>query len=112
MNKVILVKCESKPHLKNTKYGPRNNDPINLSVIERVSKGRERYYPDNQGIPVIQFFRDGKLIYQWMFERDEENLRDITFENLLASKAECICGEINARHCQVHNEAEQKENEG
>ena len=77
-----MVKCKEKPHLNNHKYGPRDNTPVNMDVIERAEKGRERYYPDNEGIPTINFFREGKLTYQWMFEKNEEALRDSCFERI------------------------------
>lgn len=78
----MIVQCSKKPHLKNHKYGPRDNSPVNLGVIERFSKSREHYYPDNEGIPVIKFYREGKEVYQWFFEKEEEKLRDEVFNDL------------------------------
>lgn len=78
-----FVKCVEKSETTNTKYGPRSNDPVNLSVVERIAVGRERYYPDNEGIPVIEFYREGKQIYQWFFDKDEEKTRDKVFKRLL-----------------------------
>lgn len=77
-----FVICEEKSYLKNQKYGPRDNSPVNMSVIERIEKSRERYYPDNEGIPAIRFYRDGKIVYSWFFEKSEEKLRDSVFERL------------------------------
>lgn len=81
----MIVQCLKKLHLENHKYGPRDNDPVNMDVIERFSKSREHYYPDNEGIPVIKFYRNGKEVYQWMFEKREEKLRDEIFDDLTQS---------------------------
>jgi hypothetical protein len=78
-----MILCSEKLKLNNAKYGPRENSPVNLSVIERIEKGRERYYPDNEGIPAIIFYRDGKNVYQWMFDKGEEQLRDKCFNRII-----------------------------
>ena len=82
-----LVTCPEKEHLKCQRYGPRNNDAVNMDVIERVAKSRESYYPDNEGIPVIKFYRDNKCVYMWFFDKREEKIRDAVYARLTTKVA-------------------------
>ena len=56
------------------------NDPINLSLVHKITKARINWYPDNTGIPSIQFhFAHGKE--EWAFRKDED--RDLEFEYIM-----------------------------
>lgn len=72
-----FIKC-SISNLKNHKYNPGSHSPnndVNLDHVITFKKGRLNYYPDNEGIPIIQFTTPNGVI-TWMYSFYEEYMRD------------------------------------
>jgi len=59
-----------------SKYSAHTNEAVNLDLVLTVTKAREAYYPDNEGIPVIRFWFGDKNYHQWYFDRGEESQID------------------------------------
>jgi hypothetical protein len=65
------------------KYSAHTNRPVNYDKVLTVCAGREAYYPDNEGIPVIEFWFGGENKHQWYFDKGEDKLRDKLLAQLL-----------------------------
>lgn len=51
------MKFKEPPYLHHNrpKYAHHTNKAVNLSLVTSIHIGRERYYPDNEGIPILIF---------------------------------------------------------
>ncbi len=56
------------------KYAHHVNADVNLDNVTSFKKGREAYYPDNEGIPTIEFTFIGGGTVVWYFDRGDESL--------------------------------------
>lgn len=75
----IKSSCENTVY-KNTDI---TNDPINIDLVERVSKIKEKWYPDNEGTPAILF---RGLSYKWVYGKHQEKERDADYERIVNNK--------------------------
>ena len=76
------------PHsnINNSRYGQHQNAPVNIDKVLTITKSREHYYPDNDGIPVIFFWFGDNNKHQWFFDKGQENLRDKTYNQIIEAK--------------------------
>jgi hypothetical protein len=59
------------------------NHPINISLVVRIRKSKEAYYPDNTGIPAIDFDTEtkGERQLKWCYNSQKD--RDEDYERIL-----------------------------
>lgn len=69
-----------------TKYSNHTNSSVNLDKVLLIKKTREAYYPDNEGIPAIQFWFGGNDYHLWYFDKGRESSRDIIYDELIAQE--------------------------
>lgn len=77
------MKMVKPPYLHTTipKYRCHLNPIINLDQVCRITKWRESWYPDNEGIPAIRFFFASRNDdCDWYFDQWDEKLRNEVFE--------------------------------
>jgi hypothetical protein len=81
MNRPIFVQCK----LTTIQYRTYTitNHPININLIVRIRKAKEAYYPDNTGIPAIEFDTEQKTDRQlkWCYNKQQD--RDEDYERIL-----------------------------
>ncbi|MBP2494967.1 hypothetical protein ABID82_007172 [Methylobacterium sp. PvP062] len=56
----------------------RENMPVNMGLVEAISKSRMRWYPDNEGKPSILFH--GTKV-EWAFDTEED--RDCEYARIM-----------------------------
>lgn len=73
------------------------NNAVNLNLVHQLAQGRISYYPDNVGIPAINFLTVGPegliLVCQWAFNTQEEC--DAELAKLLAPDVEINGGPVD-----------------
>lgn len=77
---VHFVRC-SIDGMKHKEYY-RTNDPININIVRSVCKSREKYYPDNEGYPSIDFIFAHQDHITWVYEKEQEKIRDNDFQRI------------------------------
>ncbi len=78
----FFVKC-TVPSVRYREHTILNN-PVNMSLCSELGKGKLAYYPDNVGLPTIQFLGTGNehtTQSQWTFESEAQ--RDIAIDSIL-----------------------------
>jgi hypothetical protein len=69
------------------KYRDHTNEPVNLSTVTKVCASRERYYPDDEGIPVVKFTFVGGGNHLWYFDKGEEGEVKKTIASILSQQS-------------------------
>lgn len=59
-------------HHSSPKYEEHKNKAINMENVTTISIGRENYYPDNKGIPTLDFGFIGGNGHRWFLISEEE----------------------------------------
>jgi hypothetical protein len=71
------------PSVQHVKYRGdiMENSPVNLSMCLTFAKGKYNRYPDNEGIPTIDFYMTGDTKLSWLYLNKET--RDAEYKDLL-----------------------------
>ena len=74
---MMFVQC-TVPSVRYMHGKSLNNDPVNLAYCKRIRKSTYNWYPDNDGLPTIEFKGCGA---RWVFDSTED--RDKEFDRVL-----------------------------
>mgnify|MGYP000327237363 CR=1 FL=1 len=82
--KPLFVKCSC----ESTEYKGREikNHPVNINLIVQVKKGKESWYPDNEGTPSIKFKSTVRDIV-WVYASYQKRNRDEDYERIINSSS-------------------------
>lgn len=79
MAKFIRCSCEETEYRGNKIH----NNPINIEFVTQVKKIQQRYYPDNEGTPAIEF---SGIDTKWVYSKNQLKQRDIDYENIVLNR--------------------------
>jgi hypothetical protein len=79
MAKFIKCSCEGAEY----KGYAMPNSPVNIELVTQVEKIQECFYPDNAGLPAIQFHGIDK---KWVYEKRQKQQRDDDYERIVSNQ--------------------------
>lgn len=74
MSNPVLVRC-SYPEVE-YRSGKIVNPVINLSNVFNIQKGYYAWYPDNVGLPSIEFYLNEKEFVRWVFPQETAQMAE------------------------------------
>lgn len=76
MAKFIKCSCENAEY----KGYKMHNSPVNIELVTQVERIQEKYYPDNDGTPAIQFHGIDK---KWVYAKNQTKQRDADYDKIV-----------------------------